>query len=49
MNVKCKCCDKLIPKEEAIRVQEKGDLNGYFCYCSKKCLIKYMIDELMEE
>lgn len=49
MNVKCKCCGKSIPKEEAIRVYDKGDMNGYFCYCSKKCLAKKMIDDMDKE
>ena len=51
MKVKCKCCGKMIDKNDSVLVQGKAerDNNGYYCFCSKKCVVKYLIDELVEE
>lgn len=51
MKVKCKYCGNVLDKNDSVLVQGKAerDNNGYYCFCSKKCLIKSMIDEFMEE
>lgn len=50
MKVKCKYCGKLFDKNNSIVVQGKDEReqNGYYCFCSKKCLVKYLVDEMEE-
>ena len=45
--VKCEHCGKVILKNDSIVV--KGMSKFYMCFCSKKCLVKYIIDKDMEE
>ena len=48
MKVKCKYCGKVLDKKDSIILhgKEERDNDGYYCFCSKKCVVKYLIDDM---